>query len=1129
MTDSYTIFAAFTLPVRKRHANFYVINTSAFLCYDDESLATITNLLERFKYSDLNHQTLIIVGPESKKSLEYPHLRVHNIKQEEFFEPTEAIKYFSNNLNQNTNLVFMFTSNNWQNLCIRFRQIGILISGGPTTTRHLYSPVQDRLKEFLECWFGKEDLKQRIRASYQSEELGLRSKTRPNFDFTSKIITDTIKDNSGDPNDWLKTPPFDTLNKSNEDNSCNTVSTNNEDCDNINNSKNRKKDPYLTPFGVNGQNRKLHTSSKNKASKTGFNLVPNRDPNWEYFEYKLPQNVFDHGSLIDATQSFYDNMWSKLSDTNQLLIQFKLRLIYGYEENISFTLRFHKNEPKRLSTLFYEFFLLKENLIKEIRSPNMGFKASHIIFKYSILHINDNVNNIILANDNADSNIYQSLEKDSLSVYLENLNCLPVSPREYNEISWQYYAFKIEDGTLTFSQLQKAINGLYDTLLDKGYNNELPSIQLKIRLGNNWYTDISFILRFPILHCNQLLYLFSRFISLKEHLIENQIDAIKATHLVFKYFFTTDTTSKKIRSKTTARLKNKKEHSSNTGIINLIGSNSHTSTIKIIKIRSVITPHYTRKFSTIKKSNTIYDINSPIVKDLLKIMMTEFMNYDTQLKIERYLKNQYFESVLGKQKSELNKNKSINYSGLTGLLTKELHEYYELILKQIKNYKSTVISTNKKDKTNNKLIQDIILSSPDEYIISIMYGRLLKIFSNNNRLNENTKSTYVYIDLGKELIDKYIFNLYLKSLNIIDPAKFRLSLRYPLSQWKEDNSELMKELNDSTLQLKVGSLLIGWLKVLKLLDNKVMILGKKEKHNVIIIGANLEKTLPKDINTVPLLHLPNRIPMIVPPKPYLRNVITGVDTLGGYLLNDIEYTDGIVLENWKLAKNSIILKDNIIYDMVNYTSSVAFKINTKVLDFILVNHKKYNLIIDPEYIHPLSVKESLRKTEKVLLESFYSKRDLEKNILGLAEIFRIVPKFYMPIRLDYRGRINVMTEYLKYQGTELAKALLLFAEGEQVNTLDNLSINYLKIFGANSFGNKIEKLSFSDRVKWIEDNLYDIINFDNGILIYKAENKLLFISFCFEYNNYLNALNNNLPYFITHLPIVLDATCNGWI
>jgi hypothetical protein len=823
MKDFYTIFVTFTHPIPREH--FYLVTSSAFLINDGDSKSNLENIFERFEHSMFKHYTLLVVEELDKDSTvqreqEFKNLKVICLTPEEFFKK-ETTKYFLSNLGQDTNLVLMFRTTNWQTLLEKFETINIVVSGGSANKRHLISPIQVRLIEFLKCWFGF-DIMRRIVESHYSDEKELRtkvtrSKTQPNLDFAAKIA------------------------------------------------KNKKTDPDFTPFSIKGQNKKLHTSSQNKASKIGFNLVPNRDPNWEYFEYKLPHNVFDHGSLIDATQSFYDNMWPKLSDTNQLLIQFKLRLIYGFEENISFTLRFHKKEPKRLSTLFYEFFLLKENLIKEIRSPNTGFRASHIILKYSILHINDNVNNIILANDNADSNISQSFEKNSLSLYLENLNCLPVSQREYNEISWQYYAFKIEDGTLTFSQLQKAINGLYETLLDKGYNNELPSIQLKIRLGNNWYIDISFILRFHILHCNQLLYLFSRFICLKEHLIGNQIDAIKATHLVFKYFFTTDTTSKKIRSKTAARLKNKKEHYTNTSIIDLIGSNSHTSTIKARKIRSVITPHCTRNFSSIRKSNPIYDINSPIFRDLVKIMITEPMNHDTQLKTERYLKNQYFESVLDKQKLEANKNKSINYSGLTGLLSKELHEYYEQILKLIKNYKSIVISTNKKDKINNKLIQDIILSSPDEFIISIMYGRLLKIFSNNNRLNENTKSTYVYIDLGKELIDKYIFNLYLKSLNIIDPAKFRLSLRYPLSQWKEDNSELMKELNDSTLQLKVGSLLIGWLKVLKLLDNKVMILGKKEKHNVIIIGANLEKTLPKDINTVPLLHLPNRIPMIVPP------------------------------------------------------------------------------------------------------------------------------------------------------------------------------------------------------------------------------------------------------------------------
>ncbi len=43
-----------------------------------------------------------------------------------------------------------------------------------------------------------------------------------------------------------------------------------------------------------------------------------------------------------------------------------------------------------------------------------------------------------------------------------------------------------------------------------------------------------------------------------------------------------------------------------------------------------------------------------------------------------------------------------------------------------------------------------------------MYGRLLRIFSQNGRININTLTTEVNIDLGKDLIYKYIQFLYEK-------------------------------------------------------------------------------------------------------------------------------------------------------------------------------------------------------------------------------------------------------------------------------------------------------------------------------------------------------------------------------
>ena len=49
-----------------------------------------------------------------------------------------------------------------------------------------------------------------------------------------------------------------------------------------------------------------------------------------------------------------------------------------------------------------------------------------------------------------------------------------------------------------------------------------------------------------------------------------------------------------------------------------------------------------------------------------------------------------------------------------------------------------------------------------------------------------------------------------------------------------------------------------------------------------------------------------------------------------------------------------------------------------------------------------------------------------------------------------------ITEYLNYQGIELAKALLIFAKSEKLYKTDELSIKFLKIYGANCFGNNLD-------------------------------------------------------------------------
>jgi DNA-directed RNA polymerase len=580
-------------------------------------------------------------------------------------------------------------------------------------------------------------------------------------------------------------------------------------------------------------------------------------------------------------------------------------------------------------------------------------------------------------------------------------------------------------------------------------------------------------------------------------------------------------------------------------------STTTNKTTKIIgKVYSTISNSKTVR-NRLEKLTTIFKPGTPFFIEMYKILTEDKLNEVTQLKIERFLLNQ------GKLLFEVNIEKNMKrflsggVGGVGGVIDWELitilinsrNDFNKLINNYKVKIKGDIYSMALHENVYGKkddIVKYIFLNTSTDFIISISIGRVLRVISYHNFINiNNNKYLDVSIELGKEIIENFLVNTYQnqkdKNLSLESPPGSedenddKKNINF--FNWKNNNKEWVDTIEDSTLQFKIGNMLVNFLCELELLDWEIKTIEKK-KVNITIPGKKIIQLIGNSNNkgNGKIIILPKKLPMVCKPKLYKWKKGKYIQ-LGGYLLNGEEKTDEIILPNYELKSKTTFADENIICDIVNQINSVSFRINKEVLNFILNNNSIYNFFIDMNYTHPLIFKDKLYSKERKELESFCSKRYLEQNILGLALLYADVPQFYLNTGLDYRGRLYCLTEYLNYQGIELAKALLEFSQGVKVYLSDQLAIDYLKIYGANTFGNKLDKKSFNDRIDWVNQNIENIVNFENGILLSQSENKLLFLAFCFEFRKYMQALKRDggeQEYFISHLGIQLDASCNGF-
>ena len=507
----------------------------------------------------------------------------------------------------------------------------------------------------------------------------------------------------------------------------------------------------------------------------------------------------------------------------------------------------------------------------------------------------------------------------------------------------------------------------------------------------------------------------------------------------------------------------------------------------------------------------------------LKYIMNQNVDislYDRQKNIEVFLFNQ--------EKKFSNKSKnlySINYTGdIFDFINQKKNELIMLLSKP--NF--GVSSKRTKDASKNwvsKMIEGLGVDLVSDLLLSFFIEILTRESYTRNDMETPGIPTIVGFErFGSKLVNKYIYNEYIKH-GIIKNIS--------LSVFKYNNEQEFSDFKEDIFSGKLGGHFVGALLELNLLyqDLDTKVDNPKEKEYYLRIENSIRDNLMKSYTK--FLHIPQKLPMICEPKPFIYSNDPKNNKLGGYLLNDINYTDDIFKDKRGYEVRTKLSNDNIVVSLINGLSKVPYRINTDTLEYIKLYGLEKDIILNDsddklqKFIQ--SPYNSFNKDERSLYRSLYSRILLEKNILSIADCFSSVDNIYFPVRLDQRTRIYCETDYFDYQKNDLAKGLISFVIPGIIKKIDKEVIKYFKGYGANMFGDGLDKRALNYKARWVDDNKENILDFRNNNIVNKAENKACFVSFCFEYERFIDFyLDNDRTVFYTYLPIQLDASCNGY-
>lgn len=258
--------------------------------------------------------------------------------------------------------------------------------------------------------------------------------------------------------------------------------------------------------------------------------------------------------------------------------------------------------------------------------------------------------------------------------------------------------------------------------------------------------------------------------------------------------------------------------------------------------------------------------------------------------------------------------------------------------------------------------------------------------------------------------------------------------------------------------------------------------------------------------------------------------------LGGY--KDLKVAYPLVKSrNHTLVTTLADRVDENVFNSINSLQNTAWRVNPWLLDIMNQFWKNglddgkdmpmNKLLPFPSKPKDGASRDEIKAYSKKTAYVYSKNAEYRSQRLALAQIvytacrYKEEPRLYFPCQFDFRGRIYYVPEHLNPQGSDYAKALLEFAEGQPLN--DNEALSYLIKYGAGLFGIKGTLQSCVDWLKSSKEKIRKSVGEPYNFRWWQeAKEPWQFLRWCKEYIDFLEK-----PNFKTHLPVTLDCTASG--